>query len=65
MYTDFESLPLSLTVTQAAEVLGIAPTSLYKLIETDKTFPVLFIGRRKSIPKEALREWIKNNCYRN
>ncbi len=64
MYTDFENLPLSLTVTQAAEVLGIAPTSLYKLIETDNTFPVLFIGRRKSIPKEELREWIKSNCYR-
>ena len=65
MFTNFDDMPMALSVTQAAEVIGIAPTSLYKLIETDKTFPVLFIGRRKSIPKEELRAWIKINCYRH
>lgn len=65
MFTNFEDMPMALSVTQAAEVLGIAPTSLYKLIENDKSFPVLFIGRRKSIPKEELREWINKNCFRN
>ena len=65
MFTNFDDMPMALSVTQAAEVLGIAPTSLYKLIENDKSFPVLFIGRRKSIPKEELREWINKKCFRN
>ena len=64
MFTNFDEMPTALSVTQAAEVLGISANSLYKLIREDKTFPVLQLGRRQSIPKEELREWIKNNCYR-
>ena len=64
MYTNFDELPISLSVVQAAEVLGVSDVSLYHLIKTDKTFPVVNIGRRMTIPKDELREWIKNNCYR-
>ncbi len=48
-------MPVMLSVNQAAEVLGISNVSLYKLIEKDKSFPVVQLGRRKSIPKEQLR----------
>jgi len=43
-----------MTVPQAAEVLGISAVSLYKLIQNDKSFPVISIGRRNTVPKEQL-----------
>lgn len=61
MYKNFEEMPVMLTVAQAAEVIGISTVSLYKYISKDKTFPVLQIGRRKTIPKIQLQEWIEKN----
>ena len=57
-YKNFDEMPVMLSVNQAAEVLSISNVSLYKLIEKDKSFPVVQLGRRKSIPKEQLKEWI-------
>lgn len=64
IYNNFEDVPIFMTVPQAADVLGISAVSLYKLIQKDKTFPVITIGRRKSVPKEQLKLWIDNNCRR-
>lgn len=63
-FSNFE-MPVMLLVNQAAEVLGISNVSLYKLIEKDKSFPVVQLGRRKSIPKEQLKEWIDENLKDN
>lgn len=63
-YKSFDEMPVFITVPKAAEVLGISAVSLYKLIETDKSFPVLIMGRRKSVPKEQLKEWVEKNCTR-
>ena len=57
-------MPVMLSVNQAAEVLGISNVSLYKLIEKDKSFPVVKLGRRKSIPKEQLKKWIDEKSKR-
>lgn len=62
-FSNFE-MPVMLLVNQAAEVLGISNVSLYKLIEKDKSFPVVQLGRRKSIPKEQLKEWIDEKSKR-
>ncbi|MBR1532094.1 MAG: helix-turn-helix domain-containing protein [Eubacterium sp.] len=64
MFKNFDELPISLSVVQAAEVLGVSDVSLYHLIKTDKTFPVINIGRRMTVPKEQLKEWIETNCRR-
>ena len=64
MYKDFDEMPVMLSVVQAAEVLGISSVSLYKLIDKDKSFPVVQLGRRKSIPKEQLKIWIDTNSKR-
>lgn len=64
IYNNFEDVPIIMSVPQAAEILGISAVSLYKLIQKDKTFPVINIGRRKTVPKEQLRIWIENNCKR-
>ena len=63
-YKNFDEMPVMLSVNQAAEVLGISNVSLYKLIEKDKSFPVVQLGRRKSIPKEQLKEWIDEKSKR-
>ena len=64
IYNNFEDVPIIMSVPQAAEVLGISAVSLYKLIQNDKSFPVISIGRRKTIPKEQLTVWIYSNCKR-
>lgn len=64
MYKDFDEMPVMLSVAQAAEVLGISSVSLYKLIDKDKSFPVVQLGRRKSVPKEQLKIWINTNSKR-
>ena len=64
MYTNFDDMPMMLSVPQAAEVLGISAVSLYKLIRNDNSFPVVAIGRRKSVPKEQLKIWIDTNSKR-
>ncbi|MGN1419944.1 MAG: helix-turn-helix domain-containing protein [Eubacterium sp.] len=64
MYKDFEEMPVMLSVAQAAEVLGISSVSLYKLIDKNKSFPVVQLGRRKCIPKEQLKAWIDANSKR-
>lgn len=64
MYKDYDEMPVMLSVAQAAEVLGISSVSLYKLIDKDKSFPVVQLGRRKSIPKEQLKIWIDTNSKR-
>lgn len=64
IYNNFEDVPIIMSVPQAAEILGISAVSLYKLIQNDKSFPVISIGRRKTVPKEQLKIWIENNCKR-
>lgn len=64
MYNDFEDVPIFMTVSQAADVLGVSAVSLYKLIQKDRTFPVINIGKRKTIPKKQLIIWINSNCKR-
>lgn len=61
---NFDEMPVMLSVNQAAEVLGISNVSFYKLIEKDKSFPVVQLGRRKYIPKEQLKEWIDEKSKR-
>lgn len=64
MYKNFDEIPVMLSVPEAAEVLGISAVSLYKLIRNDNSFPVVAIGRRKSVPKEQLKTWIDTNSKR-
>ena len=64
MYKNFDDMPVMLSVPEAAEVLGISAVSLYKLIRNDSSFPVVIMGRRKSVPKEQLKAWIDSNCTR-
>ncbi len=58
-YKNYDELPLMLSVSQVAKVLGISRTSSYDLVK-EKDFPSITIGSRIVVPKEELILWIKN-----
>jgi len=58
-YKNYDELPLILSVSQVAKVLGISRTSTYDLVKK-KDFPSITIGSRIVVPKEELILWIKN-----
>ena len=57
-YTNYDELPLMLSVTDMAEVLGISRAGAYELAKADG-FPAFSIGTRIIIPKDELISWIK------
>ncbi len=60
VYKNYEELPLFLNAKMVAQVLGIAPSSTYKLMH-ESSFPVLKIGSRMMVPKEKFIEWVERN----
>ena len=58
-YKNYDELPLILSVSQVAIVLGISRTSSYYLVK-EKDFPSITIGSRIVVPKDELILWIKN-----
>ena len=63
-YKSFDEMPMFVSIPQAASILGVTPPCLYTLIETDKTFPVFNIGRRRMVPSEKLKAWVEAQCER-
>ncbi len=55
-----DTLELTLTVEDAAKVLGLGRTTMYELART-KGFPVVTVGRRKLISRQGLERWIQEN----
>ena len=64
IYKNYDELPLFLNAKILAEVLGIAPSSVYELMH-EKGFPVLKIGNRLLIEKDKFREWIQQRTGGN
>jgi len=56
-YTDYDGLPLTISVPEMAVVLGISRAGAYELARS-KDFPSIKIGTRIVIPKTQLIEWI-------
>ena len=57
-YTSLEQLPLALSADDVAQVLGISRANAYELMHSEG-FPTLKIGKRMTVPKDKLIEWIK------
>ena len=57
-YKSYDELPLMLSVTDVAEVLGISRAGAYELVKTEG-FPAFSIGSRIIIPKDEFIAWIK------
>ena len=58
VYKTYDELPLMLSVSQVAEVLGIGRTNAYELVK-EKDFPSLNIGSRIVVPKDKFIQWIE------
>ena len=56
-YKNYDELPLFLNAATVAKVLGIAPSSSYELMH-EPDFPVLNVGSRMVVPKEAFIQWV-------
>ena len=59
-YTSYDDLPLMLSVTEVAAVLGISRAGAYELARSSG-FPALKIGSRIVVPKDKLLAWIDAN----
>ena len=57
IYTSLEQLPLALSAEDVAQVLGISRANAYTLMHS-KGFPTIKIGKRMTVPKDKLIEWI-------
>lgn len=53
---------LALSVTEAAEALGISRRSMYELLNREDFPAALKIGRRRLISRELLAEWIRTQA---
>ena len=51
--------PLAVSVTTAAEMLGISRPKIYDLMRSESFYPAFKVGNRTLISVEGLREWIK------
>jgi excisionase family DNA binding protein len=59
-FTTFQDLPVILCVDEVARALRISRANAYNLMRSEG-FPTLKIGKRMSVPKEKLIEWIEAN----
>ena len=60
-YTNYDDLPLMLSVPDVASILGISRAGAYELVRSDG-FPLLRIGSRIVVPKERFIDWINANA---
>ena len=49
---------IALSVTEAAEALGVSRVTLYQYLKR-QDFPAARIGRRVLIPRDKLKEWLE------
>ena len=56
-YKDYSDLPLTLTVPEVGEALGISRAAAYQLVRS-KGFPHIKIGTRILVPKDRFLAWI-------
>jgi excisionase family DNA binding protein len=59
LMTDFDGLPVLLTVPRAAEILGISRASAYRYVELG-LLPVKRLGGRIYIVRDRLRELVES-----
>ena len=57
-YCSFDELPIMLSISQVATVLGISRAGAYELSHS-KGFPALTIGTRIVVPKNRLIAWVE------
>ena len=49
-----------LKITEVAKLLRISRNRAYDIAASDPTFPVVAIGRRLIVPRDALHDWLQS-----
>lgn len=57
-YCNVDDLPLSLTVEDIGDIMGLSKNEAYELCHS-KGFPCVIVGRRMIIPKLAFLKWLE------
>lgn len=57
-FTSYDQLPLALSAEEVSQVLGISRANAYALMHS-KGFPTLKIGKRMTVPKDKLIDWME------
>lgn len=52
---------LTLSVPEAADVLGVSPSKMYQIVRI-KGFPTIQIGRRLLVSAKGLERWIEEQA---
>jgi excisionase family DNA binding protein len=60
--TDWEQLPLTLSIKETAEVIGYGQARVRELCRAN-VLPHVRLGRAYRIPREALRNWLLQQSY--
>ena len=58
--TDWDSLPLVLSLSQVQQVLGLGRDAIYALAHR-QDFPAVRVGRRLIVSRDVLRQWLKRH----
>lgn len=56
--------PLTVSVEEAAAMLGVSPTSIYERLRAGE-FPGFRVGGRWVISRAQLQEWLEWSCRQN
>ena len=56
---NYDDLPVTLSAEHIAEALGISRALAYQLLRR-KDFPVVHIGKRMIVPRDAFIKWISD-----
>ena len=59
-FKSYDELPLFLNSELVAKVLGVSPSSAYKLMH-EPGFPALRVGSRMVVPKEKFIQWVEEH----
>lgn len=53
---------ITISLQEAVELTGIGYKQLAEWSDTDDSFPVFRVGRKRMVEVEMLREWLRNRC---
>ena len=59
-YKSYDDLPLFPNSATVAKVLGVSPSSEYEFMH-ENCFPVLRVGSRMVVPKDAFIRWVESH----
>ena len=60
-YNSYEDMPMFLSIKDVSETVGLSISRIYDIANTDKTFPCVILGRRKVVPRDEIKDWIKTS----